>query len=59
MKEWAIKHPILTFLLAGEVVTGIVSIVSAITGKGVVHVDINAPETKDTQEETEEAPEEE
>lgn len=32
MKEWCIKHPILTFLLADSAICGIVNVIKAVTG---------------------------
>lgn len=32
MKEWCIKHPILTFLLADSAICGVVNIIKAVTG---------------------------
>lgn len=31
MKEWCLKHPILTFFLAGSLIDGIVAIVQAVS----------------------------
>lgn len=32
MKEWALKHPILTFFLADAAICGVVNIITSITG---------------------------
>ena len=53
MKEFALKHPFLTFLLVDGAITGIVKIVTAFTGKGAA-VTEPAAETAEEKEADEE-----
>lgn len=49
MKEFAMKHPILTFLIADALIGGVVSIVRALSGNPLVCYNV-----EDTEEESEE-----
>lgn len=61
MKEFMHKHPILTYMLAGSAIKGVVTIVKvvayAITGKDKIledsiNISVNSPKSEDQEEET-------
>ena len=62
MKEWILKHPIMTFLLADTAIAGVINLVkytvAAFAPNRVVEIDPYAPACKEELEETAEETEE-
>lgn len=50
MKEWAIKHPILTFLLADTIVAGIVNVIIAFAGPKAQVIEVEETENESEEE---------
>ena len=54
MKEWALKHPWMTFFLVSSAIEGIVSLVSVLVGNGTDSTETKEDEESEKSVETEE-----